>query len=164
MNLMPRLCAVLLTTAALSAAAADSGKTLRAADMRAKPFNDAAVVVNLPASTPLVVLSRKGSWAQVQAGGKQGWIKVLNIITQSGKTSNEGLASASKALTTGSSGKNSSTAVRGFSKDDLKKAEPAPAEVDKLDKMGRSEADATAFARTTGLKEESVSWLPKGDN
>lgn len=160
MNVMTRCVAAGLASVVLAAAAADDGKTLRQADLREKPFNDAPVVTVLPASAPLTVISRKGSWAQIKAGGKQGWIKVLNIITQSGRSSNTSLVSAGKVLTTGASGRDSSTAVKGVSEESLKKADPAPAEVDWLDTLGRTDAEAITYARKAGLKEQTIPWLP----
>lgn len=160
MKPMIRILAALLCCLSMGAWAADSGKTLRPAELREKPFNDAAVLVKLPAATPLTVIQRKGSWAQVQAAGKQGWIKVLNIITQSGRQSGSALATAGQVLTTGASGRNSSTAVKGISEESLKKAEPAPAEVEFLETLGRSDAEATTYARKAGLQDQEVPWLP----
>lgn len=146
-----------------AAHAADSGKLLRASELRDKPFSDARVVAKLPAATAISISQRKGSWAQVTSREAQGWIKVLNIVSVSGKQGSLGLAEAGKVLTTGASGKASSTAVKGFDEEDLKKSEPAPAEVTYLETLGSSSVEAQSFARRAGLKSETVPFLPKAD-
>lgn len=44
------------------------------AAVRAKPAENAAVVVRVKKGDPLVVLKEEGPWVQVQAAGKTGWV------------------------------------------------------------------------------------------
>lgn len=159
MKTVSRCLGVILLSLSLMAGASDSGKLLRASELRDKPFTDAAVVMQLPANTPIVVLKRQGSWAQVEARGKQGWIRVLNIVTQSAQKASSGMVEASRVLTTGSSGRESSTAVKGVTEESLKKARPAPAEVNYLETLGSSDAEARAFARDARLKSSEIPFL-----
>lgn len=156
--------AALLLSVPLLAAAADSGKLLRAAELRAKPFSDAAVVSALPANTVISVLRRQGAWAQIEVKGQQGWVKVLNIVTDSGRQAGSSLVEAGKVLTTGSSGRESSAAVKGVSEESLKKAKPAPREVEYLETLGSSEEQARRFAKSAGLDgDEKLPFLPAAD-
>lgn len=161
-SLHPYLLTGLLGVCA-AAHAVDSGKLLRASELREKPYSDARVVAKLPAATAITVSQRKGSWAQVASREAQGWIKVLHIVSVSGKQSSLGLAEAGKVLTTGASGRASSTAVKGFDEEDVKKSEPAPAEVSYLETLGSSSAEAQSFARKAGRKSATVPFLPTAD-
>jgi len=49
------------------------------ASLKASADADAAEVATLARGTELTVVSRDGSWVQVQAGGKSGWIHKLKV-------------------------------------------------------------------------------------
>ena len=60
-------------------AAAESGAVIRADDLKAMPFIDAATSAKLPANQPVNILNRKGGWIEVEANGQTGWVRMLNV-------------------------------------------------------------------------------------
>ena len=151
---------LLLAFCLTTAHAADRGLLLKTTELREKPFSDAKTLANFPAKTALAVITRKGAWAKISIQGKTGWIKVLNITTDKAKTSGADLATAGRVLATGSSGRQSTTGIKGIREEALKKAKPAPEEVRYLDTLGASADSARQFARANGLKSQSVDDLP----
>jgi hypothetical protein len=60
-------------------ALAQSATLLRADTLRAEPFADAAPVVQAAAGDAVRMLERRGTWSQVEAAGKRGWVRGLNL-------------------------------------------------------------------------------------
>ena len=60
-------------------AIAQTAVLLRADTLRAEPFNDAAPMAQVAAGDAVRLLERKGTWSQVDASGKKGWLRALNL-------------------------------------------------------------------------------------
>jgi hypothetical protein len=58
---------------------AQSAVLLRADTVRAEPFADAAAVAQAVAGDAVRVIERKGTWSRVEAAGKKGWLRALNL-------------------------------------------------------------------------------------
>ena len=63
--------------------AAQSAAVLRADTLRAEPFADAKAVAEVPAGGKLQLLERKGTWANAEYQGRRGWLRALNIKSDS---------------------------------------------------------------------------------
>lgn len=136
---------------------AQSGTVVRKTDLRDKPFLDAAIVAPIAANTAIEIQSNKGAWMQVKAAnGQVGWIKLLNVRTSGGGTSNSGLGTLGNVIKTGSSGQTVTTGVKGLSAEQIQQAEPNPAEVDKMESYASSQSDAARAAQQAKLNPQSV--------
>jgi uncharacterized protein YgiM (DUF1202 family) len=77
-----RIVFILLTLLAAAPALAQTAVLLRADTLRTEPYADAAAVSQAAAGDAVRLLQRKGNWSQVEAGGKQGWLRALNLRSE----------------------------------------------------------------------------------
>jgi hypothetical protein len=135
-----------------AAYAAESGYTLKPTELKDQPFLDAVTVVTLAEKTQVEIVTRQGAWMQVRTKDKQqGWVRMLSVRLgnpdqkpQSGGNllSAIGIGSRPRPTTTATV----TTGVRGFSEEDLAKAAPNPAEVEKMKAFAATAADAQQLA------------------
>lgn len=153
------LAAILLCRVS-NAEAAEKGLILRAGDLLDQPFIDSAKSGPLTANQPVTILQRRGAWANVEAGGKTGWVRLLNLRLEPGvaRPSNNSTA----RLRTGSSGRTVTTGVKGMDEEDIRNATPDYAELELLGTLAVSTDDARAIAQKNSLKENTVAYLDKG--
>ncbi|MEY4295685.1 MAG: hypothetical protein RLY82_1373, partial [Pseudomonadota bacterium] len=59
----------------------------RATEMRADKMANASVVSQLAIGAAVQVVSLEGGWAQVQSGGKSGWVRANSLVLNSGVSS-----------------------------------------------------------------------------
>ncbi len=153
---------------AFSADAAEKGLIIRAGDLLAQPFIDAANTGKVAPAQQVTIVERRGAWVNVQAGGKSGWVRLLNVRLEPAT----GLASLSKPqsarpnglsslLQTGSSGRTVTTGVKGMDEEDIRNSTPNYQELTLLETLGVDAADARASAAKNNLKERSVAYLDK---
>ncbi|MBM5571468.1 MULTISPECIES: SH3 domain-containing protein [Deefgea] len=142
-----------------SSVLAQSGTVVRKTDLRDKPFLDAAVIAPIAANTPIEIQANKGAWMQVKAAnGQVGWIKLLNVRTSGGGTNSSSLA-LGNVIKTGSSGQTVTTGVKGLSAEQIRQAEPNPAEVEKMDSYASTQSEATRAAVQAKLIPQDVAAL-----
>ena len=145
--------------------AAEKGMAIRAGDLMAEPFIDAVKTGAVTANQPLTIVERRGGWASVEAGGKTGWVRLLNLRLDPGPiAANSGGNSLTPAslLQTGSSGRTVTTGVKGMGEEDIRNATINYGELSELDKLGVDAADAKASADSKKLTENKVDYLKKG--
>lgn len=143
--------------------AAESGVLIRADVLRDKPFIDAAEVDKVAANAPVSIASRQGGWMQVDAGGKTGWVRTLNVRLAGGASvGGSGLLAASSLYRTGSSGTQVTTGVKGLGASDLSAASPDAEQLAMLDAQGVTPAAASEQASRNGLKTNQVDYLKGG--
>ena len=70
---------------------------LRADTLRAEPFSDARPVAQAVAGETVRLLERKGTWASVEAKSERGWVRLLNLKTDTAPQKTE----SALALNTG---------------------------------------------------------------
>jgi hypothetical protein len=158
------LAGVMLAAAAFSALAAESGYTLRATDLRGKPFVDAPVIASLPERTAVEIATRQGAWMEIRTReGIKGWIRMLSVRlgNQDQKASGGNILSA---IGVGNRPRPQTTAtvttgVRGFSEAELKDAKPNPAEADKMESFAADRAQAAAFAASGKLGARQIAYF-----
>ena len=145
-------------------AAAESGAVIRADELKAMPFIDAATSAKLPANQSVNILSRRGGWIEVEANGQTGWVRMLNVRLAAGSGPAQGQANvrAASLLRTGSSGKTVTTGIKGLGEEDLQNASPDPAQVAKLADFAVPAAEASDNAHASGLVEQQVEFV--GEN
>lgn len=158
----------------LSAAAAQAGEiayTVRATELKAKPYTDAATLLNLAEHGKVEIVARQASWMQVKANGTTGWVKMLSLRLGAGDATNKsgdsGLGALFNVAATGKSGSTVTTGVRGLSEEKLKNARPNPQALKTMQGYAVSGQDASGFARVGNLKSQQMDYLPlpvKGEN
>lgn len=102
--------------------------------------------VKLKAGSPVKVLKRQGFWVEVDAGGKNGWIKAA-LINFTGSTGGP------TAIDTGRLGTGNivaTSAARGLSAKDLINGKPNFDEVKKLDGLASNPAGVESFVLAGG--------------
>lgn len=136
------------------------GALIRAAELKAKPFIDAANVTSLPDNAPLKVIDTQGGWSQVKTSdGKSGWVRLLNIRLaqpEVAKTTGQTLGELGGVVRTGTTKAAATTGAKGLSREDLAKAQPNPQEVKKLDGYKTKSAEIEKFAATRKLTAQTV--------
>ncbi len=151
---------LLLAAAGMSSAlssAAEVGYTLRAIDLKAKPYLDADTLTKLPEKAELEIVARNGPWMLVKTKNKQtGYVRLLQVRLGAAATSADPggwlppasvQTTASRPTTTASV----TTGVRGFSEEDLRAAQPDKAEFDKMKSFAATPPQALAFATQAKL-------------
>ena len=152
----------------LASAAAQAGEeayTLRATELKAKPFSDAQTLLTLPERSKVEVLQRRASWTEVKSGKTTGWVKMLSLQLARGATqrrADNGLRSLFNVAQTGRSGSTVTTGVRGLSEEDLKNARPDPQELEEAKQYAASKVDAKRFAAQGKLQAQQVDYLAAG--
>jgi len=165
-----------LALAPAAALLAEQGQVIRSGDLLSEPFIDAARTARLKPSQPVTILRRQGGWIEVEAEGRTGWVRALNLRLAEGsvqgnrgrkgagpKVSPTSVTSTSSALSllrTGSSGRTTTTTgVKGLDEEDIRRASPDRGELAKLDGNGVDAANARAAAEEAGLVEKEAAYF-----
>lgn len=148
-----------------AAHAAETGYTLKATDLKDKPFLDAGTLVSLPEKTIVEIVTRQGAWMQIKtADAKQGWVRMLSVRlgkpdqkAQSGGNllSALGIGNRPRPATTSTV----TTGVRGFSEEDLANAKPDAAEVEKMKSFAATSEEATRLAENGKLAPRPMAYF-----
>lgn len=154
--------AAMLLVPLSSAGAAEKGLIIRAGDMVAEPFIDAAKAGPLTASQPVTILEKRGGWTNVETGGRKGWVRTLNIRLEAAPRS-AGSTGRVASLRTGSSGRTVTTGVKGLDENDIRNATPDMTQVAGLSSLTVSPAEARDNAMRSNLLEQQVAYLDKGN-
>ena len=158
----------------LSAAVVQAGETaytVRATELKAKPFADATTLLSLAEHGKVEIVARQASWMQVKADGTTGWVKMLSLRLGNGeaqkKTGDSGMKALFNVAATGSSGGTVTTGVRGLSEENLKNTHPNPQALKTMQGYAVSESGAVSFAKAGKLAKQPMDYLPpsgKGGN
>ena len=138
---------------------------LRPTDLKDKPFIDAKTLKQLPPKASVIIVERNGGWLRVISDGQRGWVRLLHVSSQppgEGNVSARELAAVSGMATgrTGTGNIVTTTGIRGLSEEQLRNAEPDPAEVERLERYGVGKDQAAEYARKHGLERRQVAHLP----
>lgn len=143
------------------AAHAQSSATLiRAAELKAEPFSDAATSANLAADSPLTVIDGKGGWSKVRTrDGKTGWVRLLNVRLAATASDASMLDRVGGVVRTGTTKSAATTGVKGLSREDIARAVPNPDEARKLDNYRPKAGEIERFAAARKLAARDVAEL-----
>ncbi len=152
----------LLGCMAAPAYAGQAAYTVRSTEIKQQPYSDAATVAKLNENASVNIVSRQGGWVRITSKAGNGWVKMLSLRSSSTATKrgDSGLQSLFNVGRSGSSGITVATGVRGLSEEDLKNAQPAPRELEKLQNYAVNKAKAEKFARDAKLKSQQLDYLP----
>ncbi len=154
---MPRsriLLLLLLATPAIFAHAGDAGYASRAVDLLDRPAADAKPVAKLVKLQPVEIIGRNGSWANIKAGARSGWIRMIDARLNSDVTRKVAAAPAKSPADSG---------IRGFSEEELLVGAPNQAESERLRRVGVSVRDAVNFARVANLRPRRQDYIEMSD-
>jgi hypothetical protein len=163
-RLLRQLAAVLFL-AIPAAYAAETGYTLRATEVKEKPFLDAATMTTLPEKTPVEIVTRQGGWMQVKSKNmKAGWVRMLSVRLGNPDAKPQGGGNLLSAIGIGNRPRSTAqatvtTGVRGFSEEDLANAKPNPAEVEKMKTYSATPEEAGEFAKAGQLAPVPVAYF-----
>lgn len=162
--------AAMLAMLAGAASAAEKGQIIRAGDLFAQPFIDAASAAKLTASQPVTIIERRGAWANVQASGKAGWVRLLNVRLEPASAgplrpanSKSSSGNVLSLFQSGSSGQTVTTGVKGMDEEQIRASVPNYAELAMLGTLAVDGNSARAAAVTRKLAERPVDYLDKKD-
>lgn len=153
-----KLLAALLCLGAIGSLQATPATLVRAGDLKADAFIDAATITSLPADAALTVLESKGGWSRVRTtDGKTGWVRLLNVrVATTASPAGGTLAAVGGVIRTGTTKGAATTGVKGLSREDIAHAQPNPQEVAKLDAFRSNMAQIDKFASARKLKARDV--------
>lgn len=166
-----KLAAVLWATglavacASASVHAAEKGLIIRAGDLMAEPFIDAAKTGPVAASAPVTLLERRGGWVRVETGGNTGWVRMLNVRLEAAPALAAAAPAAGRSasplslLRTGSTGRTVTTGIKGLGEEDIRNAAPDYAQLDQLGSFAVAPAASRAHAQANQLRENDVAYL-----
>jgi hypothetical protein len=158
---------LILAACPAMAAPQESALIIRAGDLMAQPFIDAAKVAPVSANQSAVILERRGGWVKVQINDKVGWLRTLNLRLAPGAGATAGRPSTSLLrsaglLRTGSSGKTVTTGVKGLDDENIRNAAIDPEQLAKLDALAVPESAARDVAARKKLVENKLDYLKPG--
>lgn len=139
--------------------------TIRATELKAKPYSDAQTLATLAPRSKVEVLARRSGWTQVKSVSFSGWVKMLSLQLESNaqsKRGDSGLGSLFNVAATGKSGSTVTTGVRGLSEEQLKNAQPDAKALQAAKRNAVSKQDAQRFATEGKLEAQSVDYMSGG--
>jgi hypothetical protein len=146
-----------------TAPAKQSGRIVRATDLRDLPSAAAKLLEVVPANTDVTVLERQGGWYRVSSASREGWVRLTAVrFATATPSSGGGLTASLGFLKSGRSAVQSgtvTTGVRGLSETDLANSVPDPDAVDRLDALAVAPEDAQQHARALGLSAVEVPFI-----
>jgi hypothetical protein len=142
-------------------ALAEPATVIRATDLKQQPATDSATVAALAENTAVEVLERKSGWTRVKAAPGEGWVRMLALRfggAAPAKAGTSGITQLFNVARTGTSGTQVTTGVRGLDEEQLKTAQPNPAELSKLEKFAADRDAAASFAAQGKLGAKEVAY------
>lgn len=147
-----------------AAHAGEAAYTVRATELKARPFSDAATVTSLAENSTVEVLTRQSSWMQVKSGNATGWVKMLSLrlgdASAPKQSGDSGLGALFNVAATGGSGSTVSTGVRGLSEEKLKNPQPDPKALKQLSAYAANKNEARQFGKSGNLAARQLGYLP----
>ncbi len=89
--------AAVLAASLTSYALAQSSSLTRATELRADKLASSSVVSQLAVGSAVQVVSLEGGWAQIQAGGKSGWVRASSLALNAGTSSASSMSAGREA-------------------------------------------------------------------
>jgi hypothetical protein len=140
-------------------AAAEPATVIRLTELKKEPASDAATIAELPESSAVDALDRRGGWTRVKSAKGEGWVRMLALRfggPGEAKKGDSGVSKLFNVARTGSSGTTVTTGVRGLDPEMLAKAQPNPAELAKMEQFAVTPDAAAGFAAKGKLQSRQV--------
>jgi len=161
---------VFVACTSLATTAQEPVVTNRATELRAAPDDTAAIIRALPEKTAVQVLQRRGPWSQAKVDASTGWVRMMHlrggssVVVEQQSSSGGFFASMNKLLLgdrerSGQTKQSATVGIRGFSREDVERAELNPAELEKLKRYQATDVQARQLASQGRLSFRSVAYL-----
>ncbi|NJC88443.1 MAG: SH3 domain-containing protein [Desulfuromonas sp.] len=140
---------------------AEPATVSKADNLYEKPFADARVLTKLAAGQAVDIQKREGSWYQVKAAGKTGWLRMLSVRRTAAASAVS--AGSLAQVATGRAGTGqivTTTGVRGLGEETLKTAAFSEMAIAAAERFRVPPAEAERLAREAGLRPRNVPPLP----
>jgi hypothetical protein len=142
------------------------GIVTRDTELKAEPFLDARTLATLRAKSAVTIVDRRGGWLNVVSGNARGWLRMLHVSSRpaAGGTPSARELEAAARVATGRAGTGNiavTTGIRGLTPEQLRHAQPNPAELEQLQKQGVEPPQAAAYAAANGLERRQVAYPPE---
>ena len=126
-------------------------------DLRAAPALNAKTVQHLDKGATLAAVAQQGGWLQARAGEQTGWVRLAHLRSadagaQRAGKSGVGMGFLGGLFTASSNKPTATTGTRGLSEEELAQAQPAPKEVQGMERYAVTAAQARTFARQGRLQ------------
>lgn len=169
------LYSALLVCAFQPALAVAQPATNRATELRTAPDDSSAVIKLLADKTIVQVLERRGVWSRAKVANDVGWVRMMHLrggvtIAPAEKSATDAWMAKMERLVVGApaaKGASSQRAqaatigIRGFSKEDVQRAELNPQEFEKLKRFQASDVAARRLASEQRLAFRGVAYLAR---
>lgn len=160
------LMCVLALPVMATAALAESGTVLRATQLAAEPYADAASRGVVRGDSAVEILERDGGWYRVRTADKrEGWVRLSNVRLGEAAAADEAggfwasvFSFTGRAQTRTAS---ATTGIRGLSEEEIRDAVPDNAAVERLAQFAPDDAETRRFAADIGLAKRDVKALPE---
>lgn len=129
-------------------------------DLRATPALDGKVLARLPVGTRGTQVSSRIGWIQVRVQNQQGWVRSEALASATAAAPPQSALAA--AFTGASNTPTPTTGTRGLTPEQLANAQPAPAEVELLDRYAATPAQAEQHARAGRLAAQRIDGYNEG--
>ncbi|QIL44100.1 SH3 domain-containing protein [Acidovorax sp. HDW3] len=154
---LKRLFAAGLLATAASWACAQSLQVSTATELRAGPALNAKNLVSLTVGTMVQQLEVRGGWLRVQVQGQEGWLRSTHVraLSTAAPAAQNPLTGLSGVFSASSNRPTATTGTRGLTAEQLANAQPAPAEVQRMESFAATAAQAQQFAKNGKLQVQS---------
>jgi hypothetical protein len=158
--LIPAAALALCVTASAWAA---PGTVLRNEKLYAQPSASAAVAGAVTKGASVNILAKQGGWLRVTSGKTTGWIRLLSVRAGAGGLGGAGVGDVVGAATTRSDPSRvvAVAGLRGLNDEDLKQAKFNADELERLEALKVTAAQARNHAGQSGLVAINVAGLPE---
>lgn len=139
-------------------AQAQSLQVSTATELRASPVLNAKSLAALPVGAQVEQLQQQGGWLRVRFKGSEGWVRSTHVRSAAATPSAGGnpLTGISGVFSASSNTPTATTGTRGLTQEQLANAQPAPAEVSRMEGFAINAAQAQQFAQSGKLKAQPI--------
>lgn len=140
-------------------AQAQSLQVSTATELRASPVLNAKSLAALPVGAQVEQLQQQGGWLRVRFKGSEGWVRSTHVRSAAAAAPSAGgnpLTGISGVFSASSNTPTATTGTRGLTQEQLANAQPAPAEVSRMEGFAINAAQAQQFAQGGKLKAQPI--------
>lgn len=118
-----------------------------ATQVRATAMQDGKVLLQVAKGSKVEQIETRAGWIKVKVGLTEGWVRSSAVKSVEAAAPAPTTNVALNPFNSQSSRPAATTGIRGFTKEDLAKAQPAPREMEQLEKYAINMNQAETFAR-----------------
>lgn len=135
-------------------------------ELRATPALDARVLVKLAAGTEAQQIGSQGGWIKVRVRNQEGWVRLTHVKAMAAPAPAQAanpITGLAGMFSANSNKPTATTGTRGLTQEQLANAQPAPAEVQLLERYATNGAQAEQHAKSGRLVAQSIAPYTEAD-